>query len=81
MLKRVMFPIILLTLTIFSGCASNPIEPPIGVPTRPNLIAINQVQWARIPPDIQDIIRVNDLQLKLAIAKLESRIKIHDEAL
>ena len=81
MLKKAKYLIIFLTLTTFSGCASTPVEPPIGVPVRPNLIAINQVQWDRIPPDIQDIIRVNDLQLKLAIAKLESRIKIHDESL
>jgi hypothetical protein len=72
---------IFLTLIIFSGCASNPVEPPIGIPARPNLIAINQVQWNTISPDIQDIIRVNDLQLKLAIRKLEERIRLHDENL
>jgi hypothetical protein len=72
---------IFLTLTIISGCAGTPVEPPIGIPARPNLIAINQVQWNTISPDIQDIIRVNDLQLKLAIRKLEERIRLHDENL
>ncbi len=73
--------LIFLTLISFSGCASNPIEPPIGIPARPILIAINQVQWNTISPDIQDIIRVNDLALKQAIRKLELRIAIHDESI
>ena len=77
---KVKYLAICLILTI-SSCASAPVEPPIGIPARPNLIAINQIQWNTLSPDIQDIIRVNDLQLKAAIAKLESRIRIHDEGL
>jgi len=65
---------------IFSGCAT-PIDTSIGVPPRPNLIPISQLDWKRIRPETQDVIQHNDLALKEHIRKLEGRIILHDASL
>lgn len=75
------FLIICLSLTIFEGCSSCPTEPPIGLPTRPNLISINQILYDQIPPEAQDTIKYNDLSLKEYVRKLEGRIELHDKSL
>lgn len=69
---------ILATLIIFSGCTSTP-HVNIGLPDRPVLVPITQLQWERMSPDTQDTIQHNDLALKAWGKKLEGRIRLHDE--
>lgn len=64
-----------------SGCCHTPVDPTIGLPPRPVLIDVDQALWERLPPEAQDTWTHNDLALKEYARKLESRIKLHDEAL
>jgi len=70
-----------LILIIFSGCASQPVDSPIGIPARPLLIPIPIEMQVRIPIDALDIIAINDAELKSHILRLEGRIRLHDEGL
>lgn len=70
------------TLLLFSlmlGCASTP-HVEIGLPDRPVLLPISQMQWERMTPDLQDTIQHNDIALKKWGRKLEARIRLHDES-
>lgn len=67
------------TLILGSGCCSAPIQLPIDLPPRPVLAVIPQ--WEKIPPDAQDAIAVNDLELKTYAKRLEARIKQHNESI
>ncbi len=64
---------------LLSGCAT--IDTPIGLPLRPDLIPLTVEMQQEIPPDVLDIIAVNDLMLKNHIKRLEGRILLHDESL
>jgi hypothetical protein len=68
-----------LCVFILSGCAT--IDVPIGIPPRPDLIPLSAELQEQIPPDILDIIAVNDASLKNHIKRLESRIRLHDDSL
>jgi hypothetical protein len=64
---------------LLCGCAT--IDVPIGIPPRPDLIPLSAELQEQIPPDILDIIAVNDLALKNHIKRLENRIRLHDDSL
>ena len=70
----------LLLCALMLGCASTP-DVKIGLPDRPILIPITQLQWEQLSPDMQDTIQHNDLSLKAWGKKLEGRIILHDESL
>ena len=72
--------LIILAILILSSCASTP-DVKIGLPDRPVLIPITQLQWEQLSPDMQDTIQHNDLSLKAWGKKLEARIKLHDDSL
>ena len=63
-----------------TGCATCPEHVALGAVQRPDLEAITQEQWVRVPEDVRPIIVYNDLELKKTIAKWEARAKAHDEA-
>lgn len=69
---------ILAILISFSGCATTT-HIPIGLPDRPVLLPISQLQWERMAPDLQDTVQYNDIALKKWGKKLEARIILHDE--
>ena len=79
MLKTGKYLAILAILTIFEGCASTPVDVKIGLPDRPVLVPILQVEWERLSPAMQDTIQHNDISLKKWGRKLEERIILHDE--
>ena len=75
------FLAILAIATIGSGCATAPVDYPIGIPPRPQLINVPQEVWDRVPIEAQDIWSHNDLALKKYARELEGKIKIHDDSL
>ncbi len=68
-------------LLFLAGCASTPVDVKIGLPDRPVLVPILQVEWERLSPAMQDTIQHNDIALKQWGKKLEERIKLHDDSL
>ena len=77
MRKSLLYPILILGI---SACAT-PIDTPIGLPERPELVPIPLEMQRQIPVDALDIIAVNQATLKFHIKRLEQRILIHDDAL
>ena len=78
-MTRLKYLAIFVILINFSGCASTT-HIPIGLPDRPVLVPIMQVEWERLSPTMQDTIQHNDLALKAWGKKLEGRIELHDES-
>ena len=75
-----MITCLILTILGISGCSTF-VDYPIGTLERPYLIHLTVEQQARTPPDVLDIIAVNQAVLKIHIKRYEGRIKIHDESL
>ena len=66
--------------TIFSGCGHCPTPLLFNPPPRPVLVNYTQSQWDALPADIKKNINADDLAIKEYILKVESRAKIHNEA-
>ena len=67
----------LLLCTLMLGCATTP-HANIGLPERPTLLPISQMEWERMSEKMQDTIQFNDIALKKYARRLESRIELHD---
>ena len=74
-----LIPCLILILGI-SGCSTF-VDYPIGVLERPKLIPITIEQLQQIPPDVLDIIAVNQAILQNHIKRYEGRIRTHDDSL
>jgi hypothetical protein len=63
-----------------SGCASTPVEPPIGFPVCEPPIRVNEQIWNDLGL-LREVITFNSLKDGECILKLKARIKAHDENL
>jgi hypothetical protein len=66
---------------LLAGCAHCPVDTPIGLPERPDLIPVTPEVWSTVGPEAQDTWTLNDLALKQYARQLEERIRLHDERL
>ena len=74
--------LIVCAITIFSsGCCSLPEPAPLPMPERLPVYDWTQLDWDRIPPDIEDKIDYNAEQFKKMIVDREAVIRGHNEAL
>jgi len=74
-------PLYLILILGISGCASTFVDYPIGILEHPELIPLTAEQQARTPPDVLDVVAVNQEVLKNHIDRINGRITTHDEAL
>ena len=78
MINRLILCLIL--ITGLSGCSTF-VDYPLGVLERPYLIPLTPEQLNQTPPDVLDIIAVNQAVLKNHILRYEERNRIHDDSL
>lgn len=77
-----MFRTLFLSLAIVvSGCVHAPVDTPIGCPSGPDIIAIDQELWRTIPLHVRSILLHNTTQWENWYDDACGRIKRHDEAL
>lgn len=72
---------LILALIALSGCCSLPEPAPLPMPERILVLDWTQLEWDRIPPDIQDKIDFNEETFKEMIVDREAVIRGHNEAL
>ena len=68
------------TASLYAGCSTQPIEPPIGQPGCNDPILITSEIWNDLGM-IREVITFNQLMDEKCIEKLRARIRIHDENL
>lgn len=80
-LKNLKVFIILISLTIGSGCVTTPPEPPLCLPERPVLVEVTIDEQRSISTSTLAKLGHNDNALKEYARLLETRISVHDEKL